>query len=394
MEKQTPQPWAQEGLPGLETTMIPAKLNFYASGSAADARDTSFVVGACSVPGRHPPFPWTNQDEQVIIKLSDHLILAAVFDGHGQTGHLISAFVKQVFEQYAADLVLDQGLEPHDALLCLFRVAHEGLRGERDLAWLSGSTAAAVLIDSKTGFMTAAHSGDSRILVIDDDSGIVFETRDHTIRIFDEARIVAAGGEVREATHCGITSKRIFVKGENHPGLAMARSLGDLEAQSVGALSDPDLQQNIPIGRNSTVVIATDGIWEKMTSAEVRDALQESGQDLQQSVVSLVDLASSKWAIQKDVDDITAVLIRTLEVGDTVLDRDISDTGGTGQAVNEISHVGDVLAANESNRVSTGAYGEISVLDIPSAAPMDVTLGNYGSGCLKGIDRGGKGGEI
>jgi len=92
------------------------------------------------------------------------------------------------------------------------------------------------------------------------------------------------------------------------------------------------------------VVVATDGIWEKLSTNEVREFLAESDQDLQQAAVSLVDRASARWMVQTDVDDITAVLIRM-----PVLDYDIGDTGGT---------------------------GEISVLDIPNAAPIGTALGN------------------
>jgi serine/threonine protein phosphatase PrpC len=200
-------------------------------------QDKEFVchVGAHTVAGKHLNCPgWINQDVHLVMPLSNKMILAAVFDGHGPKGQLVAEFIKKVFVRYAEDLLVTQELAAEEALVCLFRVAHEGLTGVHDLAQFSGSTAAAAIVDGRSGIVTTAHAGDTRILVLED-SAVVFETRDHSISAEDIARIIASGGEVREVSQSGIKADRIFVRGTDYPGLAMSRSLGDLEAQRVGA---------------------------------------------------------------------------------------------------------------------------------------------------------------
>jgi serine/threonine protein phosphatase PrpC len=244
----------------------------------------------------------------------------------------VAEFIKKVFVRYAEDLLVTQELAAEEALVCLFRVAHEGLTGVHDLAQFSGSTAAAAIVDGRSGIVTTAHAGDTRILVLED-SAVVFETRDHSISAEDIARIIASGGEVREVSQSGIKADRIFVRGTDYPGLAMSRSLGDLEAQRVGATPEPEICRGIPFGPRNVLLIASDGIWEKMTSGEVQacmvpDALghlvANIEQDLQQAATSLVEHSATKWS-GPDVDDITAVMLRMAPTPGEISVLDISN---------------------------------------------------------------------
>merc|ERR1719148_39086 len=123
---------------------------------------------------------WVNQDEHLVMPLAENIMMAAAFDGHGVMGHFLSSFAKNVFEQYAKDLIDNQGLEASDALTCLFRLAHTALEDERDLAWLSGTTAAVAIVDANRGTATVAHVGDSRVLLLQG-SEVAFQTEDHCI---------------------------------------------------------------------------------------------------------------------------------------------------------------------------------------------------------------------
>jgi hypothetical protein len=54
-------------------------------------------------------------------------------------------------------------------------------------------------------------------------------------------RIINSGGRVDKYVNNGIKAGpyRVWVKGENYPGLAMSRSIGDLIATTVGVTSEP-----------------------------------------------------------------------------------------------------------------------------------------------------------
>lgn len=129
----------------------------------------------------------------------------------------------------------------------------------------------------------------------------------------DVARILACGGEVRENLTANDSPRhvvsRVFIKGTNRPGLAMSRSLGDLEAHKIGTLADPEIQTGLTFGHDDTLIIGSDGVWEKLGTQE---ALLVVGQDPQEAVRSLVHEAHSRWPATSDgdVDDITAVVIR------------------------------------------------------------------------------------
>jgi len=280
---------------------------------------SAFVVGAYSLAGRKAIFTnWVNQDVHLVLPLGRHLLLACVFDGHGLNGHIVAGLISNVFEQHAAELFLPPGLEalPVDghgpALAQLFRRAHEVLEGQEDLAGLSGSTATAAIVNATTGTLTTAFVGDSRLLLLRG-SEVAFETTDHTIGPKDVARVVACGGEVRENLTANDSPRhvvsRIFIKGTNRPGLAMSRSLGDLEAHKIGTLAEPEIKTGLSFGQDDTLIIASDGVWEKISTQE---ALLVVGQDPQEAVRSLVHEAHARWphTSDGDVDDITAVVVR------------------------------------------------------------------------------------
>jgi serine/threonine protein phosphatase PrpC len=55
------------------------------------------------------------------------------------------------------------------------------------------------------------------------------------------------------------------------PGLAMSRSLGDQVAHSVGVSSVPEIMEYYMTVDDKFVVIATDGVWEFLSSQEVAE---------------------------------------------------------------------------------------------------------------------------
>lgn len=53
------------------------------------------------------------------------------------------------------------------------------------------------------------------------------------------------------------------------PGIAMTRTLGDLQAKKIGLISDPEVKHIELKPGDRFIVVASDGLWDVMNSAEV-----------------------------------------------------------------------------------------------------------------------------
>lgn len=87
------------------------------------------------------------------------------------------------------------------------------------------------------------------------------------------ARISECGGRVQQLLDKNgmkIGPYRVFDLKGNQPGLAMSRSLGDLQGKKVGVISTPALTKyKFHKESDSFLVIASDGIWDVMDNQEV-----------------------------------------------------------------------------------------------------------------------------
>ena len=105
---------------------------------------------------------------------------------------------------------------------------------------------------------------------------------------------------------------RVWLKGENYPGLAMSRSLGDFVAHSVGAISEPEIFEYDIDSSSRYIVIASDGIWEFLSNTQVMDIVNPyfKNNDLEGASEKLIEEAVKRWKKEDNVvDDITVVLI-------------------------------------------------------------------------------------
>jgi len=198
-----------------------------------------------------------------------------------------------------------------DMLTRLFRVAHEGVsRG--GLAELSGSTAALAIVDTAAGVLTCAHVGDSRLVVASADGGqIFFETTDHDIEGEEEQRITEAGGDVRDRTVSGVSSRRVFLPGLEYPGLAMARSIGDAQVHGYGVIPEPTVTVGVALPPGGVVVVGSDGVWDQVSPQEaVAHVATAASGDPEEAARSLVQEAQARWLQGGgDVDDASAVVV-------------------------------------------------------------------------------------
>lgn len=129
-----------------------------------------------------------------------------------------------------------------------------------------------------TYFVKATNSGDSRVLVWNQETNTVHGTKDHKPNDpHEKARIEAAGGEVREMT-AGGDRVQYRVNGN----LNLCRALGDYEYKQRTDLTAP--QQMItscpdvyswPCKEGDIVVLACDGIFDVLTNQQVIDFIRE-----------------------------------------------------------------------------------------------------------------------
>lgn len=271
-------------------------------------------VGSETLAGHRKSNPdWVNQDTHLTVNTGPHRMLAGVFDGHGQHGHHISAGVRDLFAQVGPLLPAAGEEKLPNAMARLFAVAEEATE-RTGLAEWSGTTAVAVVVDALAGVVSVAHVGDSRLLVANGPHPqVTFQTADHIVDAEAQQRVLAQGGDVRQSTISGVVANRVFLPGQDLPGLNMARALGDTQARSIGVSSEPTITAGLPISAGSVLVVASDGVWEKVPPFTVASIALSI--DAEAAAQEIVRTAKAMWLVDAgDVDDITVVVIKVLPV--------------------------------------------------------------------------------
>ena len=80
---------------------------------------------------------------------------------------------------------------------------------------------------------------------------------------YERLRIECSGGRVeplKDNNGLFIGPDRVWIKNGQLPGLAMSRSIGDLVANSVGVIPDPDISLHNLTIEDKFIVIASDGV--------------------------------------------------------------------------------------------------------------------------------------
>ena len=131
----------------------------------------------------------------------------------------------------------------------------------------------------------------------------------------ERERILANGGRIeayKDENGNDFGPKRVWIKNEDIPGLAMSRSFGDEVAASVGTISEPEIETFDITSDDKFIIIASDGIWEFISSQECVNIIKDYylKKDLKGCLKYLLNESSKRWIKEEEViDDITAVLI-------------------------------------------------------------------------------------
>jgi serine/threonine protein phosphatase PrpC len=87
----------------------------------------------------------------------------------------------------------------------------------------------------------------------------------------ERKRILARGGIVERAydPYYGETGPyRVWGRGEDAPGLAMSRSIGDMDAKRFGVIPNPQIVEYTIDYFTKYLIMASDGIWEFISNEQ------------------------------------------------------------------------------------------------------------------------------
>jgi serine/threonine protein phosphatase PrpC len=227
-----------------------------------------------------------NQDNYFIQKnFAGHkdYIYMSVCDGHGVNGHHVSSFIKTILpvdmsENLKHRNILTETEKTHEIIKETFIIANDKLVENQNIdSIFSGTTCVSVIYTPEK--LICPNIGDSRAVLARYDSDkkkyIAIElTRDHKPTEIDERkRIIENDGRIQPFFEDGefVGPERIWIKEEEVPGLAMTRSFGDRVAATVGVISEPEIKEFDLDVNDKFMIIASDGIWEFISSQECVD---------------------------------------------------------------------------------------------------------------------------
>lgn len=255
----------------------------------------------------------------------------AVYDGHGNNGKEASNTASDHMQTY---------LEKKKGVIKLFKTDDERYRfinkmfasTEKRLKTcgvdlrMSGTTCASVFLQDKTLYI--ANVGDSRVVLarINDKDRIAIElSREHKPNDpLEKKRILERGGKIEKII---IKKKpsgpfRVWAN-EEGPGIAMSRSLGDFLGKKIGIIHTPEIQHLDLTPDDKFIIIASDGIWDVMSSTEVVAFLIKC-QNKDLAAQLLVKEARSRW---RDLN-----LCKSIEIN-------VSDFPGAKSGIDDISAI-------------------------------------------------------
>jgi len=107
---------------------------------------------------------------------------------------------------------------------------------------------------------------------------------------------------------------RVWLSYADMPGLAMSRSLCDTIGKEAGVTSEPEFHQTKLTPEDKFIIIATDGLWEFVSSQEAVDICKKYVIDMsppnpQLAVKELVNESHRRWKKEEPVIDDTTIIV-------------------------------------------------------------------------------------
>ena len=259
-----------------------------------------------------------------------------VLDGHGPDGHYVSEFISEFIPSKLANHPKIKNLKNPEEIYREYKsnncqiITQAFLEADKELENVQfdtteSGTTCCLIIHIGTHIM-CANTGDSRALVIFDDSQqensksldylkAVPLSIDYKPEIPEETnRIIMSGGVVEQMTDElgeGVGPMRVWAKNEDYPGLAMSRSIGDLNAKTVGVIPDPGIFEYDLNKTTKFVIVCSDGVWEFLNNENVKNIGKKFYEENNASAFchNLVAKSYELWETNDQfVDDISAVV--------------------------------------------------------------------------------------
>ena len=254
-------------------------------------------------------------------------IFTGVCDGHGTYGHNVSGYLVYNLPLTINELLLKEKFETitdKNTPQIISIVKNTFLEIDKNISLdpridslFSGSTCVSIIFTPSK--LICANLGDSRCVIGKYDGKNWYSeniSNDHKPNDpLEKQRIIKNGGRIEaykdeEGNYMG--PKRVWLKDEDVPGLAMSRSFGDGIAHSVGVISEPEITEYSFLNEDKFIILASDGIWEFISSDECVNLVKDFyvKKDIIGALNFLYKEASKRWIIEEEViDDITLIII-------------------------------------------------------------------------------------
>ena len=250
-----------------------------------------------------------------------------VCDGHGTFGHNVSGYLvynlpltlNDILIKGKIDKITEKNIDEINSIIenTFIKIDKDITLDTRIDSLFSGSTCVSLVFTPSK--LICANLGDSRCVLGKYDGKNWFSkdiSYDHKPdNPLEKERIIQNGGRIESYKDEGgnyMGPKRVWLKNEDVPGLAMSRSFGDGVAHSVGVISKPEIINYSLLHEDKFAILASDGIWEFITSDECVNFVKDFyvKKDINGALNFLYKEASKRWIIEEEViDDITLILI-------------------------------------------------------------------------------------
>ena len=236
-----------------------------------------------------------------------------VCDGHGDYGHSVSSYISKCLPNFLADTSDKNIVSSYNSL------NRNLVENSKIDCSISGTTCSSIILNPEK--IISLNLGDSRSVLAKYERGVytaIDLSTDHKPNIGTEKkRILINGGRIKpyynEKTKKFLGPDRVWLKDNDLPGLAMTRSFGDTLAHSVGVIAEPEIKRYDFSGNEKFIIIASDGIWEYISSAECVNIVKEfyeKNLDAAGAINALMKEAFNRWKkFDEIIDDITAIII-------------------------------------------------------------------------------------
>ena len=289
-------------------------------------------------------FKKRNQDSFVIERNINGIYnfnIFGVLDGHGDDGHYVSQFVSRfIINSIKNNSIIKKCTTPKEIyekiilnkyklIENIFLDADMQIRKEKFDYKGSGTTC--IIIIQLEEKIICANTGDSRAIIVYNKSSNKNNNKKNILensKVFplsydckpdlpnERKRIYEHGGVVEKALDEYDEEEegpfRVYIKGEDYPGLAMSRSIGDIDAKKIGVIPNPQFIEYTINDETKYMIICSDGIWEFISNEEAMKIGNEYylNNDPSGFCQCLYETSLDYWNEEGySVDDITAIVV-------------------------------------------------------------------------------------